>query len=310
MKKMICMFLALVLTASCALLPAGFAFAAGEAASGDVDGDGHVSAIDARLALRRSVGLETYAEGSREFLACDVDADGQVGADDARIILRRSVGLDLPQTDVEPQKLVEIMDLYKKAVGKVKNGEAGYDKKAWQTLGDVNITGIAVADNIIKEEVARRMTPEEMAETRTCAKGSQQAIDLMPACTLTDYSKVRAATCDVVDGNYKIRIIMQDEDTPKDKNSSFLAQVTDNILLKNDIDKELQDISIIKDSDYRVIYEGFVIEATVTPDGRFVQMRHFASAHVIINSAKILIVSISGKEAGMASEVLYDNFIY
>ena len=63
---------------------------------GDVDGDGHISAADARLALRRAVGLEDYAEGSAPFLACDADADGTVTAGDARMILRAAVGLEDP----------------------------------------------------------------------------------------------------------------------------------------------------------------------------------------------------------------------
>ncbi|MBQ2306598.1 MAG: dockerin type I repeat-containing protein, partial [Clostridia bacterium] len=63
---------------------------------GDVDGDGHISAADARLALRRAVGLEDYAEGSAQFLACDVDADGTVSSGDARLILRASVNLEDP----------------------------------------------------------------------------------------------------------------------------------------------------------------------------------------------------------------------
>lgn len=65
---------------------------------GDVDGDGKISAADARLALRRSVGLEDYKEGSDKFLACDVDFDGKVSAADARLILRASVGLENPKT--------------------------------------------------------------------------------------------------------------------------------------------------------------------------------------------------------------------
>ena len=62
--------------------------------SGDVDGDGRITAADARLALRASVGLETYAAGSREALACDADGDGQITAADARLILRASVGIE------------------------------------------------------------------------------------------------------------------------------------------------------------------------------------------------------------------------
>ena len=65
---------------------------------GDVDFDGGITAADARLALRRSVGLENYEEGSPAFLACDVDFSGGVTAADARLILRASVGLEDPKT--------------------------------------------------------------------------------------------------------------------------------------------------------------------------------------------------------------------
>ena len=93
MKKTIrsglCLLLAAVLLFSLSLT----VFAA---KIGDVDGDGKVTAADARLALRRAVNLETYAPGTREFLACDVDKDTTVTAADARLILRAAVGLENP----------------------------------------------------------------------------------------------------------------------------------------------------------------------------------------------------------------------
>ena len=61
---------------------------------GDVDGDRRITPEDARLALRRSVELETYAPGSREYVACDADGSNTVTAADARLILRASVGLE------------------------------------------------------------------------------------------------------------------------------------------------------------------------------------------------------------------------
>ncbi len=63
---------------------------------GDVDNDTKITASDARLALRRAVELESYAEGSREYIACDVDRDTKVTASDARSILRGAVGLENP----------------------------------------------------------------------------------------------------------------------------------------------------------------------------------------------------------------------
>ena len=58
------------------LLPAAAAASGG--LSGDVTGDGRVTAEDARLALRRAVNLESYRKDDRRFIACDVTADGQV----------------------------------------------------------------------------------------------------------------------------------------------------------------------------------------------------------------------------------------
>ncbi len=61
---------------------------------GDVDGDGEVSAADARLSLRACVGLEDYAPGSYRFVNADYDEDGEISASDARMILRTAVGLE------------------------------------------------------------------------------------------------------------------------------------------------------------------------------------------------------------------------
>ena len=64
------------------------------ATPGDVDGDNEITSADARLALRRSVNLEFFAQGSREYVACDVDKDNSVTSADARLILRASVKLE------------------------------------------------------------------------------------------------------------------------------------------------------------------------------------------------------------------------
>ena len=61
---------------------------------GDVDEDGHITAADARLALRAAVGLEKYAKGSVKFRAADASKDGVLKAEDARLILRAAVGLE------------------------------------------------------------------------------------------------------------------------------------------------------------------------------------------------------------------------
>ena len=63
---------------------------------GDTDGDGKITSADARLALRASVSLEQYEQGSAQYLAADADSDGKITSADARLILRASVGLEDP----------------------------------------------------------------------------------------------------------------------------------------------------------------------------------------------------------------------
>ncbi|MCR5041169.1 MAG: hypothetical protein K6C36_03590 [Clostridia bacterium] len=70
---------------------------------GDVDGDGMITASDARLTLRGAVKLDDLPEGSPEYIAADVGRDGEVAANDARTIMRHVVmleaieGLELPE---------------------------------------------------------------------------------------------------------------------------------------------------------------------------------------------------------------------
>lgn len=59
---------------------------------GDVNGDGSVSASDARTALRYSVGLEKVTPDRLPYMNCD--GNDSITAADARIILRTSVGLE------------------------------------------------------------------------------------------------------------------------------------------------------------------------------------------------------------------------
>ena len=71
---------------------------------GDINMDGGITAADARLALRASVGLEHYAPGSEKFVLADYNQDGTVSASDARSILRAAVGLDPFDADKESAK--------------------------------------------------------------------------------------------------------------------------------------------------------------------------------------------------------------
>lgn len=59
---------------------------------GDADGDGNVTAGDARLALRVSAGIDKASYYAKQY--ADTNADGKITADDARMLLRVSAGLE------------------------------------------------------------------------------------------------------------------------------------------------------------------------------------------------------------------------
>ncbi len=63
---------------------------------GDINGDGIVSAEDAREILRLSVGVEPMTAEMK--LLADVDCDGEVRAEDARQALRLAIGLNNRKT--------------------------------------------------------------------------------------------------------------------------------------------------------------------------------------------------------------------
>lgn len=89
---------------------------ASSAACADADGDGALSAGDARIALRISAGLEM--QSARQLTDCDLDYDGKITATDAREILRISVGFgrsdDSCADGMQGAQLVGITDKYYK----------------------------------------------------------------------------------------------------------------------------------------------------------------------------------------------------
>ena len=283
---------------------------------GDVDGNGRITASDARLALRASVNLEKlYVKAIK---AADVNGDDDVTAADARTILRVSVGLEsfgnLPVVSGKmPVTTAEICNFYKNGVDRIKNGEAGYLKKEWQIVDRINVGNSAV-NSAVESALGNFLTDEKDVAEQVNAKGSDEAKNRIAAWTLTDLSKVAWATC-VADGsNYKITITMMDEDTPK-KSDSFLGQVTNSILYWEDIDDTYENDSTVNKlitsfADIHVIYKGYKIEAVMTPDGKFVSIDHTADVDIIIGEAKILNITVRDKSAHMWNYCKFYDFVY
>ena len=305
MKKP-CIFLALILSLTVLCLPAS------AAALGDVDGNSKIEAADARLALRAAVGLEDYAAGSEAFKAADADKNGKIEAADARVILRAAVGLEqLPDED-QPASVQEIADFYKAAVRRVKDGEAGYTKAEWQTVDQLKLSNLSAVNNSIQKIVDGLLTTEEKARADASVNetGTEEAMRRFPAFTLTDYSWIASANCTDEGGNYRIKIVMADEDTPQNAQSSFLAQVTNSVLYWDDIEKELSNYKISKVEDAHVLYRATEIDALITPDGRFISLTHTLHAEITIGSARLLLTNLKNLGGTLENVADFSAFSY
>ena len=264
-------------------------------------------------ATEAPAGDETQAPAGDETQAPSNDTPAtQAPSNDTPATQAPAAETKAPAGNAAPTGKENIFNFYKTAANKIaQNGEAGYTKKEWQTLSNLNLTGSSTVDSAITKLAGNYMTKEADAKDQVSAKGSKEAKDRFPACTLTDLSKVKSATCTVQsNGNYKITIIMVDEDTPK-KSGNFLGKVTNSILYWEDIDKELKGISVVKEYDnIHVIYKGYKIEAELTPDGKFVSMKHLGSVDIKIGHAKVLFAPLDNKSGHLDNFCIYSNFKY
>ena len=214
-------------------------------------------------------------------------------------------------TSTVPSTKEEICNFYAKAVNDIKNnGSASYNKKEFQTITNFNITGNSLADGLIKSIAGNYFKDESKADLQVAEKGQDSSKDKMLGWTLTDLSKVTSATLEQAGGNYNITIKMADEDTPHKDGSSHLAAVG-SVLLWEDIEKELVGISQLKEweGNIHVVYTNYTINATITPEGKLVNMTHHTDVDIQIAHAKI-IISLDNKNVAMENTARFTDFVY
>ncbi|MBQ6837742.1 MAG: hypothetical protein IJO44_02780 [Clostridia bacterium] len=197
----------------------------------------------------------------------------------------------------------KVFDFYKNAAHDLATtGKAGYNKIEWQVLENLQVGSVG---KILQPVIDNFMTTKEEAEVQVQEKGSEDAKNRFPDCTLTDLSKVASATKkDLPNGNYEITIIMQDEDTPMNEESSFLAKVTSSVLFWEDIERTIkEDVAVVSAINSRSVnYKGYKITAEMTQDGKFVTLGHYATVDIKANAKIVVTLDIGG--------TLYNNCEY
>ena len=211
-----------------------------------------------------------------------------------------------------PETAEEIVDFYRIAANAVaQNGMAGFRKKRWQTVSDLELTGIELVDGIVNGILRQYVTPAERARSETFTKETAEAKAAFPAFTLKDLSYVKSAACTRVGENYQLTIVFQHEDTPRSKDS-FLGQATNAVVFwDTQIEPVLEEISQLRAyEDVHVDFRDVTIAAEVTSDGQFLSLRHTAPADITIGSARFSIFTFTDKSLQLESTVEYTDFRY
>lgn len=255
-------------------------------------------------------GLATDEESMEEEEKLEVDEDGNVV---------------MPEGS-EDKNPIEVAPLqsFQMAIDKiVKEGVAGYDKKAWQSIeGDglslsadsalVN-AALGALKGTLTDLIKGFMTAEADATVETSEKGSEDAMNRMPASNCTP-EYVQSATA-VKDGdNYKVTIVMRTQQNPAKSDTDGLRVMSKDILYMEDVVDTIQNddtvSAVVKELKVGTIdYVDYTITAVMTPDMKFVSIDHdcIADLTATIDAVAIGVVHGNGQ---LGFHTRYTNFVY
>ncbi|MBQ6067751.1 MAG: leucine-rich repeat protein [Clostridia bacterium] len=177
-------------------------------ALGDVDGDGEITAEDARRALRLSVHLD-YDLEPQYVHAADVNGDEKVTAEDARTILRLAIELEnyTPEDLLYmPMTKTEILMAYINAVDVAIRYNAGYTKASSSV-----VTGSDMCPAASANFYSTLSGKGAVNETKTYAPKTKEALDNLFISAPVSEKNIASATCTLSEnGKYTINIKFKD----------------------------------------------------------------------------------------------------
>lgn len=220
--------------------------------------------------------------------------------------------VDKPEKIKKPESTAEIVDFYDKAVELVKeNGQAGYSEKEWQTMSGADITGISLVDEILSFVVEKNIISESSAKKVSYSAGTQEAKDAFPDFTLPDTAQISSAELTEMNGNYLINLTFGPENEPQ-PGTGTLSRITDSVIYKDGVVVPILDsISSVKSYDgLNVGYESFAITCEITPDGRFLSLKHYGKAVITIDEVRLHLVPITDIKVNVETNALYQDFEY
>ncbi len=184
----------------------------------------------------------------------------------------------------------EALAMYQKAAKDIHdNGIAGYRKVNSQEIIEIDVGG----NDAIKDLIAGFLSPGESVSE----KGSDDAKNRMPISDCSE-SYFQSATKVEQGDNYVITIVMKDQINPSYDDTDGLVKMSRDFLDMKDVHETVKTNSAVKLlvrelTKGEMNYKAFTITATMTKDGKFVNIKHSCDADLVAD-AKLIVGSLQG----------------
>ncbi len=292
MKKIISLMLAVILI----VMAIPFASAA---TLGDVNADGDITAVDARLILQVVAELRKQSD-LKNPAGADLNDDNQITAVDARIILQIVAGIrDIPaepEAPINPDK-AEIANLFNTKSAEIAKGSYKWEKACYY-VEDLTITKGSLSVDTIQGTVDKFLGIGNGSGTEKNA-GKYAIIPM----NLKESDIKNVAQ----DGNY-ITLTLNDSINPTVGGDYPISHITNNIVTKTDVENEIKAaISSATLNNFQAKYTKVEIMAEVN-GGKLVSLsiRYDLEANL---GASAAFITVEGKGKAR-TEVLYTDFNY
>ncbi len=208
----------------------------------------------------------------------------------------------------------EALKMFQKAAKDINDkAVAGFKKKNWQTVAaPLQLTQLPSLSDRLSEMIESFMTSEADAEVKVSAKGSVDAKNRMPACNATE-ATIKSVTKKEVGSNIEITIVMKDSLNPGLEDKDGVTVMSDDLLYIKYVTDTIESNgfvnALVKElTKGDINYVAFTITATMTKDGKFVEIRHDGDG-MIDAAAETILGEVSGT-GGIGFHAKFYDFEY
>ena len=280
------------------------------ATKGDVDGNGVVTAIDARLVLQYVAGLKTEADFNNAAGA-DVNGKDGITAIDARMILQMVAGLietptepekpaepDTPTTDAEKAEMAALFN--------AKSAEIAKGSYTWTRVCDYvePLTATGVDVSLIQSTVDKFLGIGPATTGNKLNAGKNALIPM--SLTGNDIKEIQQS-------NSEITLILNNPSDPTSGGTTPFSHVSNAIITKEDVENEIKTaLPAAKLNSFYANYYDVVVTAYLdsrgNPDRLLITYKLSAKLEA---QAKVVVADVNASGQGtVETKIEYKDFNY